>query len=186
MSIYTGGVVYVALLRAINVGGKNIIKMAALREQFEALGYTAVTTYIQSGNVVFTSKTTNREALTTTIESALGAAFGYDSKVVVVSAKELREIVAGAPLGFGKEPTRYRYDVLFVRRPLTGPAALTEIEAAPGVDDVHAGSGALYFRRLIAKSTKSRLPKIVQKPVYKSLTIRNWNTTTKLLAMTDR
>jgi uncharacterized protein (DUF1697 family) len=175
--------VYVALLRGINVGGNNLIKMAALREAFEALGYQAVATYIQSGNVVFTA-TGSKASLVTAIETALGETFAYDSKVVVISAKELASVVEEAPRGFGKQPEKYRYDVLFVKPPLTARAALAEMETAPGVDDVSAGKHALYFRRLTAQATKSRLTRIVGKPVYKSLTVRNWNTTIKLLAMT--
>jgi len=176
-------VVYVALLRGINVGGNNVIRMAALREAFEALGFAAVRTYIQSGNVLFAAKGTKR-ALTKRIEDALEGTFAYAAKIVLVTAAELRAVVDEAPAGFGDDPTRYRYDVLFVKPPLTARAALADVETAPGVDEVRAGAHALYFRRLIAKATKSRLGKIVGKPVYKSLTIRNWNTTTKLLALT--
>jgi len=177
--------VYVALLRGINVGGNNIVKMTALRDAFEALGFTAVATYIQSGNVVFTARSGDKAALTKKIESALAKTFAYDSKVVIVSAKELAAVVDEAPRGFGKDPARYRYDVLFVKPPLDPRAALSEVPTAPGVDEVHAGTHALYFRRVIAEATKSRLSKLVQKPIYKSLTIRNWNTTMKLLEMAN-
>lgn len=177
--------VYVALLRGINVGGNNIIKMVALREAFETLGYTAVATYIQSGNVVFTAKAGAKAKLTKTIEAALAKTFAYDSKIVVITAKELAAVVAEAPRGFGKQPMRHRYDVLFVKPPLRTRAAAKEIETAPGVDEVAVGKHALYFRRVTAKATRSRLSRIVQKPVYKNLTIRNWNTTVKLLAMAE-
>lgn len=178
--------VYVALLRGINVGGNNIIKMVALREAFEALGYTAVATYIQSGNVVFTAKAGAKAALTKTIEAALAKSFGYEAKVVVVSAKDLAAVVAEAPNGFGKQLTRYRYDVVFVKPPLKTRTAAKDFELAPGVDEMGIGKHAVYFRRLTAKATRSRLSRIVQKPVYKSLTIRNWNTTVKLLAMVEK
>lgn len=178
--------IYVALLRGINVGGNNVIKMVALREAFEALGFTAVATYIASGNVVFTAKAKSKSSLTTKIEAALAEAFAYESKIVLVSAKDLAAVVEEAPPDFGKRPARYRYDVLFVKRPLTARKALADVETAPGVDEVHAGTHALYFRRLTAKATKSRLSKIVGKPFYKDLTVRNWNTTVNLLAMTTR
>ena len=58
-----------------------------------------------------------------------------------------------------------------------------QVTTNPGVDEAHAGKHALYFRRLVARATQSHLPKVVQRPVYKSLTIRNWNTTIKLLAL---
>lgn len=176
--------IHVALLRGINVGGNNVIKMTALREVFEALGFTDVSTYIASGNVLFEARAGGRARLTKTIEAALGRAFAYESKIVVVSAKELGLVVNEAPTGFGDEPATYRYDVLFVKPPLTTKAALREIEVTPGVDDVAAGKHAVYFRRLIAKATKSKLVKIVGKPIYRDLTIRNWNTTRKLFELT--
>ena len=177
--------IYVALLRGINVGGNNLIKMAALREAFEGLGYSGVSTYIASGNVIFDARSGTKPALTATIEAALAEAFAYESKIVLVSAKELARVVDEAPKGFGKEPAKYRYDVLFVKPPLTTKTALASVETAPGVDDVAAGKHALYFRRLIAEATRSKLGKIIGKPVYRDLTIRNWNTTSKLVALTS-
>lgn len=176
--------IHVALLRGINVGGNNLIKMSALREAFEALGFTSVTTYIASGNVVFDANAkVGKAALTSTIEVALSRSFAYESKIVVISAKDLARAVREAPQGFGDEPAKYRYDVLFVKPPLTTRAALPQVETTPGVDDVAAGKHALYFRRLVAEATRSKLAKIVGKPLYRDLTIRSWNTTTKLLTL---
>jgi len=174
---------YIALLRGINVGGKNIIKMADLRASFEAMGFTEVETYIQSGNVVFSSKSLDKPKLVRTIEKTLSDAFGYRSRVVLVSSKELEAVVVQAPPGFGKQPTRYRYDVAFVKEPLRTEEALQQLTAKPGVDAVHAGEHALYFRRLIAKNAFSQLTRVTQLPLYQSITIRNWNTTTELAAM---
>ncbi len=174
---------HVALLRGINVGGNNIIKMTDLRAGFEAMGFGDVETYIQSGNVVFSSKPATKATLTRTIEKTLSEAFGYAPLVVLISSKELERVVAQVPGGFGKQPDRYRYDVMFVKEPLTPSEALVQITTKPGVDEVHAGDHALYFRRLISKAAQSHLPKLVQRPVYKRVTVRNWNTTTKLLAM---
>jgi uncharacterized protein (DUF1697 family) len=95
----------------------------------------------------------------------------------------MERVVAQAPKGFGKDPAQYRYDVLFVKEPLTTSDALRDVPTAPGVDTVSAGDHALYFRRLVSKATQSKLNKLVQRPVYKNLTIRNWNTTIKLLQM---
>ena len=87
------------------------------------------------------------------------------------------------PKGFGRYPTKYRYDVLFPREPLTPDEVLAQVSLREGVDEAHVGKHAVYFRRLISRATQSQLPKLIQKPVYKGLTIRNWNTTTKLLTM---
>ncbi len=177
---------YIALLRGINVGGNNLIKMLDLRSSFGTMGFTDVETYIQSGNVLFSSKQTNKVKLTKLIEEALSEAFSYESKVVVVSGSEMERVVSQAPKGFGKDTEQYRYDVLFVKEPLTTSEALKEVPTTPGVDTAHAGDHALYFRRLVSKAAQSKLNKLVQRPVYKNLTIRNWNTTIKLLEMVLR
>lgn len=174
---------YIALLRGINVGGNNIIPMVALRAAFESMGFTDVATYIASGNVLFTSSSVGKASLTTEIEATLGETFGYASSIVLLSAKDLARVVAEAPPGFGRKPALHRYDVLFVKPPLTAKRALPEVPTREGVDQVFAGAHALYFQRLVAKASQSRLSKLVSLPLYKSVTIRNWNTTEKLLAL---
>ena len=174
---------HVALLRGINVGGSNVIAMAELRAAFETMGFTEVESYIQSGNVLFRSTKASAAALTRKIEKALSDEFGYAARVIVVASDELERVVAQAPAGFGARPDAYRYDVIFPRRPLTTHDVLSQIATMPGVDTVDAGDHALYFRRLIAKATQSRLSRFVQQPAYQSCTIRNWRTTLKLRAM---
>jgi uncharacterized protein (DUF1697 family) len=157
--------------------------MAELRACFEALGFDAVGTYIQSGNVLFSAAHRDRARLVATIERGLAASFGYDARVVVLSAAELAAVVAQAPPGFGAEPEQYRYDVLFVRPPVRAAQALAQLDVRPGVDAAEAGDRALYFRRLASRAGESRLAKLIQLPVYRELTIRNWNTTTRLLEL---
>lgn len=174
---------YVALLRGINVGGKNLIKMTELKACFEALGFENVRTYIQSGNVLFSIDELDRGRLTSQIEDALSKTFNYVSRVVVRSHQEMIEIVTGAPRGFGSDPATYRYDVIFLKEPLTAAEAMQSVTTKEGVDQAFAGDSVLYFSRLISKATQSHLSRIITMPVYQSMTIRNWNTTTKLLEM---
>lgn len=174
---------YVALLRGINVGGNNLIKMLDLRSSFASMGFSEVATYIASGNVVFASKQKNKAKLTALIEKALSEAFSYESRVVLISGSELERVVAQAPKDFGKDPDEYRYDVLFVREPFTTAEAFTAITVTPGVDTADAGDHAIYFRRLISKSAQSNLNKLPQRAAFKNITVRNWNTTMKLLGM---
>jgi uncharacterized protein (DUF1697 family) len=63
---------------------------------------------------------------------------------------------------------------------------MRSVPTKPGVDEAHPGSGVLYFSRLTAKATQSRLNKIISSPIYPSVTIRNWNTTTKLLRLMEQ
>lgn len=176
---------YVALLRGINVGGKNLIKMTALKACLEADGFRDVATYIQSGNVLFTADRSEAANLSGRLAKVLAARFAYRATVAVRSQKQLAEIVNSAPEGFGASPARYRYDVIFLLEPLTASAALKGVPQKEGVDEAHAGKGVLYFSRLIAKATQSRLSRVASLPIYQSMTIRNWNTTTKLLALMD-
>jgi uncharacterized protein (DUF1697 family) len=176
---------YVALLRGINVGGNNLIKMTALRACFEKQGFLDVTTYIQSGNVLFSSDQPKREKLCSKIEAAIATTFACRASVVVRSRKELRAVVEGAPRGFGQQPEKFRYDVLFLKEPLTAAAASKLVPTKAGVDQLFTGKGVLYFSRLVEKATQSKLSRVVSLPIYKSMTIRNWNTTTKLLQMSE-
>ncbi len=176
---------YVALLRGINVGGNNPVPMVALRECFAGLGASDVATYIQSGNVLFDGGKRGAAWWTPRIEAALTQRFGYDATVVVRSHAELRGIVRDAPHGFGSEPDAFRYDVLFLKEPLQAADALGQVPVREGVDTAHAGDGVLYHSRLTARATQSQLGKIVGTPLYRQMTIRNWRTTTRVLAMLD-
>ena len=176
---------YVALLRGVNVGGRNIIGMPALKACFEAQGLEDVATYIQSGNVIFGSSE-KAPLLARRIESAIAKEFGCAACVVLRSSRQLRGVVEGAPAGFGARPALHRYDLIFLKEPLATPEALRSVSAKEGVDRVFKGSGVLYFSRLIAKASQSHLSRLVSKPVYKGMTIRNWNTTTKLLELMER
>src|ERR1051325_12192848 len=89
--------VYVALLRAVNVGGNNIVSMRELKESFEESGFTQVSTYINSGNVIFTTKETDARKLERKIEQMLNKDFQIDSKVVVRSLPEMEHLVQSLP-----------------------------------------------------------------------------------------
>jgi uncharacterized protein (DUF1697 family) len=185
VTCYTSAVtIYVALLRGINVGGKNLIRMPALKACFEANGFEDVVTYIQSGNVLFRSSGSGSE-LGRRIETMLSKTFDYRASVVLRSRSQMRTIVEGAPQGFGADPATFRYDAIFLKEPLTSRAALKQVPAKEGVDEVNAGRGVLYFSRLTSRASQSRLSRVVSMPIYQSMTIRNWNTTTRLLRMMD-
>jgi len=174
---------YIALLRGINVGGTNIIKMVDLRAALESAGFENVRTYIQSGNVVFDCKSTKTGTLEKKIEKILEKEFGYKGFVVVISASTLEKIIKEAPNGFGSKPEKYRYDVIFLKAPMTSKKAIEDVPTREGVDEKYAGANVLYFSRLIKEAGKSQLSKIISLPVYKNMTIRNWNTTTTLLTL---
>jgi uncharacterized protein (DUF1697 family) len=158
---------YVALLRGINVGGKNLIKMTELKACFEKHGFRRAVTYIQSGNVLFESRDSPSATLPQRIEDMLAATFRCRANVVLRTRKQLRSIVEQAPDGFGTQLERYRYDVLFLNSPVSAQVAIKRVPIKAGVDQVYAGPGVLYFSRLISRASQSRLSRIVSMPIYK-------------------
>jgi uncharacterized protein (DUF1697 family) len=172
---------YLVLLRGINVGGKNKVPMAGLRQLLEELGYSNVATYIASGNVILSSDR-SPGAIKREIEAALPKAFRLDSDLIaahVLSRAQLRAVVNGKPKGFGDHPETYHSDAIF----LIGIDAATAMEVFdphPEVDRVWPGDGVIYSQRLSAKRTKSRLNKAITTPLYKSMTLRSWATTMAL------
>ena len=170
---------YVALLRGINVGGRNKVPMADLREVFETAGHAEVSTYIQSGNVLFRSAAAGPK-LEQELEERLEQRFGVPLVVVVRSLRQLGTVVEKAPGGFGTDPETFHSDVVFLRAPLTPAQAMTVVRIREGVDQAWAANGVVYFQRLSAQRTKSKMGQIVGTPEYKLMTIRSWKTTTKL------
>ncbi|KAA1394327.1 DUF1697 domain-containing protein [Aeromicrobium ginsengisoli] len=176
---------YVVLFRGINVGGRNKVPMAALRDHLGA-DFANVRTYIQSGNVLLDSDRSTAE-VTAHIDAGLRSAFTLDSdlvRVLVLDADAFREVVAEAPDGFGGDPDTHRHDVFFYMG-VTAAEVEPHVVVNPDVDEVFVGRRALYHRRVTALATRSRVNKIIGSPVYAGMTIRNWNTTTKLAAMLD-
>ena len=174
---------WLALLRGINVGGRNVIRMADLKKCFQDDGFRDVVTYIQSGNVIFRSASAEPGPLTARIEEMLAAAFDYKAKVALRSYEQMLAVVEEAPAGFGARPDVYRYDVLFLFGSLTAADAMEHVRTRSGVDEAWTGEGVLYFSRLTEKASRSHLSRLASMPVYQSMTIRNWRTTTRLLEL---
>jgi uncharacterized protein (DUF1697 family) len=177
---------YVLLLRGINVGGKNKVSMASLKTCLERIGFTNVSTYIASGNVILESDKQPKD-VQDLVENALIKNFTLDSeliKVLVLSHKQLKAIISSKPKGFGEQPDIFHSDAIFLMD-ISPTEALRVFKPRDGVDVIWPGDGVIYSQRLSALRTKSRLGQIVGTPAYRSMTIRNWNTTTKLLSIIE-
>jgi uncharacterized protein (DUF1697 family) len=173
---------YVILLRGINVGGKNKVSMADLSKYLNELGYSSVSTYIASGNV-FLQSDKRPDEIQGQIETVLPERFNLDSeliKVLVLTRSQLQAIIDNKPKGFGEQPEKYHSDAIFLMG-IDSARAMAVFDPREGVDKVWLGDGVIYSQRLSSERTKSRLNKIMSTPAYQSMTIRSWNTTTKLL-----
>ncbi len=161
--------------------------MATLRLCLEQQGFANVTTYIQSGNVVLQSDL-SAKALAQKVETALPITFNVGSspiKALALTRNQLQAVIDNKPKGFGEQPEKYYSDVIFLID-IGVTQALPIFDPRDGIDKIWPGDKVIYSQRLSAKRTQSRLSKIVSTPAYKSMTIRNWNTTTKLLEMIDK
>ena len=175
---------YAALLRAVNVGGKNLIAMTALRACLEQAGLANVRTLIQSGNVVFESSERRPAKVTSIVEDAISATMGIPSRIVLLTHEQLRAVVANAPRGWPRR-SDLRRNIAFLRPGVTAAAAAKQVDIKPGVDSISVGRGVLYLSTVLAEASRSGLPKLIGKPVYREMTIRTYGTCQKLLTMMD-
>jgi uncharacterized protein (DUF1697 family) len=186
---------HVALLRGINVGGRNKVPMADLREVVTSLGHTGVTTYIQSGNVLFSTADSDTAELAAALESAIAKRFGIWASVVVLSRDELARVLAGNP--FPDEPNPRLVHVVFLTaKPpqdlLDRIAAAESAAAAKGSRDTVQASGQALFLHTPDGFGTSELAqavfRIIGAPAKRqkqalAATARNWATATKLLSL---
>jgi len=173
---------YLVLFRGINVGGKNKVPMGELTALLTELGFQDVRTYIQSGNAVVRSEL-GAQAIARKIETALPSRFKLDTeliRVLVLSRNQLEATVRDRPKGFGEQPDTYHSDAIFLMG-VDAAEAMPAFSPKEGVDEVWQGDGVVYSQRVSAQRTKSRLNRIMASPVYKSMTIRSWQTTMALM-----
>lgn len=178
---------YVVLMRGINVGGKNKVSMVGLKKCLEKLGFSDVSTYIASGNVILKSDK-SAKSISDQIEKALPECFKLDSeliKVLALTHEQFQAVVDNKPKGFGEQPDKYHSDVIFLMG-IDSAQVMPLFSPREGVDNIWQGTGVIYSQRLSAQRTKSRLNKIMAAPEYKSMTIRSWSTTTKLLDLLNK
>jgi uncharacterized protein (DUF1697 family) len=187
---------HVALLRGINVGGRNKVPMADLREVVASLGHTGVSTYIQSGNVLFSTAEEDTAKLAAALESAIEERFGIWSSVVVLSRDELAQVLAANP--YPDEPNPKMVHVVFLNAELPGSlleriSAAESAAAAKGSRDTAQLAGQALFLHTPDGFGTSELAQNVFKiiaPPMKSrpglaATARNWATATKLLSLCE-
>jgi uncharacterized protein (DUF1697 family) len=175
---------YIVLLRGVNVGGKSKMSMSELKKCLEELGYAGVQTYIASGNVILKSQKKPSE-IREEIEKALPNRFELKNDsilVLVLTPLDIKNVVDSKPKGFGESPTKYHSDVIFMidATVLSGLKAFSPKE---GVDTIWPGKKVIYSQRLSSKRTQSRLNRVMSHPLYKNMTVRNWNTVTKLYSL---
>lgn len=174
--------VYVALLRGINVGGNSTVPMARLAGLFIDAGFTDVKTFINSGNVIFRAVEHDEALLTRRIEDAIETEFGFKVPVVLRSREQIDALVAAIPKTWTNDAAM-RCDVMFLWRKIDSPEVLEKIPHKPAVEDVVYHPGAVVWRVDRDQVRQGAVPKMIGSDTYKQVTIRNVNTTRKLLEL---
>ena len=171
--------VFVALLRGVNVGGNNMISMKSLKESFTVLGFKQVTTYINSGNLVFKSKEDDTRKLEIKIEKMLSKEYELESKVVVRSFPEMEKLVKSLPQSWEKDSS-WRYNVIFLRHTIDSEKILAELPAKSDIEEIVYRPGVLLWSAQATEYNKTQFAKLASRKIFRDMTVRNLNTTKKL------
>jgi uncharacterized protein (DUF1697 family) len=176
---------YVALLRSVNVAGHGRIAMNELRESFETLQYTGITTYIQTGNVLFSTVSKSASGIATDIEERLAEDFGDSPAVILRTVPELQRIGTASPYAkAGADPSRHH--VTFLATTPTKSALATLALPPSGRDELVVDGREVYVHTPDGYAQTKYTGSFVERRLGVVSTTRNWNTVTKLCELAGR
>lgn len=170
---------YVALLRGINVGGNNKVDMGELKVVFEKMGFFDVSTYINSGNVLFSSKA---EPSAEKIEKVIEKKFGFPVRTLVRDTEMLKEIVSSTPIDWSNDKDQ-KTDVLFLWDGYDTKKSIGLIKTNDKVDTLVYVKKSIVWHIHKKDYNKSGMNKFIGTEVYKNMTARNINTVRKLVEL---
>ena len=176
---------YIAFLRGVNISGKNKVPMAELKKGFEELDFSEVKTYLNSGNVAFSSDEDNIEVLTSQAETMINRKFGLDIPVFVISKEKLEDILQNAPEWWGDEKKEIYDNLIFIMPPATFAEVWGEIgEPKEELEKIKEYREAVFwsFSRKDYQRT-NWWPKTASANISSKLTIRTANTVRKIVGM---
>lgn len=173
--------IYVAFLRGINVGGNNIIKMVDLKKAFEDMKFSAVKTYIQSGNVLFQSKITDKRKIEQIIEKKLSTTFSYNARVIVYSKEEMNTILKSFPKIFSDDT--WKHNVMFLTHIIDKKEIASAFQIKKDIEQITYAKGVLFWSVKMSDLTRSTLMRLPTKKEYKEMSVRNINTTRKIVEL---
>ncbi len=179
---------YIALLRGINVGGKNKISMPLLKSAFEELGFQNPHTYINSGNVLFSSELLHKAEIITLCKSIIMQKFALDIPVCIITSDELTEALSNAPDWWDAcSDDAMVHQAIFLIPPVTVDEVYSAVgEAKSNFEKVGHYNNVIFWSAAKATFNKTRWCKISSTAVYNKVTIRNANTSKKLLALCSK
>ncbi|GAB1156366.1 DUF1697 domain-containing protein [Paenibacillus illinoisensis] len=174
--------IYVALLRGINVGGNNKINMKQLKETFEQAGMQDVVTYINTGNIIFADHQERIQAnaeISKILEQAITAEFGLEIRVVVRNMNEMQTVLQALPEEWTNDE-QAKSDVMFLWDEVNDISVLDKLPLKPEVGTLIYVTGAILYSVSREDAARSGMNKLVGSSVYKYMTVRNVNTTRQI------
>lgn len=176
---------YIALLRGVNVGGHNKIPMPHLRAALEKDGLSEVSTYINSGNLLFCCDGISTTQLQAQCRRVIQTEFGLDIAVAVLSAKDYVQALCHAPAWWGSEPD-YKNNVIVVIAPAGAADLVGEVGAREEYEKVAYHGQVIFWSAPLKTFSRTRWSKVVTSSAYGSITVRNANTARKLLQLAEQ
>ncbi len=168
---------FIGLLRGVNVGGHKKLRMSDLKSACESLGMNDVRTYLQSGNVVFRGKKSG-------LAEAIRERTGVETKVILRTPEELREVIAANPFEDEARRDPGRLLVFFLEKPLAREAE-EALRKASGPERIHLAERELYIYFPNGAGASKLMTALTEKKLGVVATARNWNTVTALLRMAE-
>lgn len=172
---------YIAFLRAINVGGR-FTTMEVLRGAFEALGFSNVETFINSGNVIFETKAKSESALVKKIEAQLQTTLGYEVATFLRTPHELAEIASYQPFSAARLKTAGALNVAFLAQPLTAEAEKQLRMLKTEIDDFHPHAREVYWLCAVKQSDSKFSNALFERKLKLQATLRGISTVQKMAA----
>lgn len=170
---------FVALLRGVNVGGKNMISMNSVKASFERMGFADVSSYINSGNILFRSGEKDPRRLERKIERALAREHSLNCKVVIRSFGELADLIKSLPRNWDADKA-WKYNVIFLRHTIDAETVLDGLKPIADIETVVYRPGTLLWSARISDLSRTRMLKLSSQKIFQEMTVRNTNTVRKL------
>jgi uncharacterized protein (DUF1697 family) len=172
---------FIAFLRAVNVGG-HTVKMNALRQHFESLGFSNVETFIASGNVIFESPSKKTKSLESNIENKLRDALGYEVAAFLRTDAELAEIAGYQPFRQSDLEAAAAFNIAFLKGTLADASAKKLLSLRTEIDDFHIHGREVYWLCKKKQSESTFSNAVLEKALGIKSTLRGGNTIQKMAA----
>lgn len=174
---------YIALLRGINVGGKNKVSMSDLKTCFENAGFQNTKTYINSGNVIFESEEQSTINLIKKCEEIMQKEFGFPISLALIDVNALKDALEHVPEWWGDDPDS-KHNAIFVIHPATAKEVISDVgKIKQEYEQFYAYNEIIFWSAPLKTFSHTRWSKVVGTKAYQNITIRNANTTKRLLEL---